>query len=351
MSKALVVSGGGSKGAYAVGVLNYLKANRPAYFSQGQFTFGSYWGTSTGALVVPLAATGDLAMLNAFYSGQQTAGLLVMHDALRLLQTGFLFNSAGLDGLIDRVFDANRFAILLAGGRQVGLAAVCLQTGELRVFSTRPLPANRPHYTTQQLTTRADLIDAIRASVHQPFFFQPVRFRSDAGPQPRHYVDGGVREYAPIQAALDAGATDVVAVLLSPAEPEAAPGLNPSNLIGVLERTIDIFTNDVGLNDVRVPDLLSRGAAYVQALRGRLSAAGLSPAQISAVLDPGNPFAGRPASQIHIIRPQTPLGGGPGGLRFEPAEMQAMVRRGEADAAAYFQRVDQNSGVPPDVLV
>ena len=63
MKKALVISGGGCKGAYAVGVLQFLKDHRPEFFSGGRFTFESYFGTSTGALIVPLASTGDLALL------------------------------------------------------------------------------------------------------------------------------------------------------------------------------------------------------------------------------------------------------------------------------------------------
>ncbi|MBO0935999.1 patatin-like phospholipase family protein [Fibrella sp. HMF5335] len=352
MKKALVISGGGCKGAYAVGVLKFIR-NRPEFFKNGQFLFDVYLGTSTGALIVPLASVGDMNVLINFYSGTATANLLATHDAAALFRTGCLFNSFKLDQLIDTVYDAPRFGRIVTPEKQVGVSAVCLQTGELRLFTTQPLAARLPHYTTQTIASRNDLVDAILASTHQPFFLEPVRIRSAPVAPARHYVDGGVREYAAIQVALDAGADEVLAVLLSPETPEAADSLKPNDLIGVLQRTIDIFSEDVSLNDVRVPDILSRGANYVLAVRQAMVTAGLPTAQIDKLLNPPrqpNPFANRLASRIHIIRPKLPLGGGPGGLRFDPVEMQGMMAKGEVDAAAYFNQLDANGGVPPVVL-
>ena len=50
MSRALVISGGGSKGAFVVGVLKRLFAEYPA------LDFDIYVGTSTGSLMSPLVA-------------------------------------------------------------------------------------------------------------------------------------------------------------------------------------------------------------------------------------------------------------------------------------------------------
>ncbi|GAB4024664.1 patatin-like phospholipase family protein [Spirosoma koreense] len=354
MKKALVISGGGCKGAYAVGVLKYIKEHkRPEFFWAGQFSFSIYMGTSTGALIVPLAALGDLELLIQFYTGSTTDNLLVTHDALSLLQSGCLFNSLGLDSLIDNVFDTTRFNSIRSASHQIGLSSVCLQTGESFIFTTQPLAARPPVYTTRTITSRNDLVDAILGSSHQPFFLEPVRIRSDPPAPARHFVDGGVREYAAIQVALDAGADEVLAILLSPEVPEADESTNPNDLIGVLQRTIDIFSDDVNLNDVRVPDILSRGTNYFLAVRDGMVAAGIPAATIETILDPPqqpNPFADRIASHLHIIRPKTPLGGGPGGLRFDPDEMKGMLARGEADAAAYFGQLDANGGIPPVVL-
>lgn len=352
MKKALVISGGGCKGAYAVGVLNFLKS-RPDSFANNRFSFDIYFGTSTGALIVPLASIGDMDQLVKFYQPASAPNLVVMQDAMGLFGTGHLFNSFNLDTLVDTVFNTDRFNQIIGSGKQVGFSAVCLQTGELRMFNTQPLAAKPPHYTTQRIGSRNDFVDAILASAHQPFFFNPVKIRSAPADPPRHYVDGGVREYAAIQVALDAGAEEILAILLSPETPNSMNDLKSTDLISVLQRTIDIFSDDVNLNDVRVPDLVSRGTDYFLAVREAMVAAGLPSSQINTILAPpghSNPFQGLSASRIHIIRPRLPLGGGPGGLRFDPIEMKSMFARGEADAKSYFSELDANQGVPPVVL-
>ena len=64
--KALVVSGGGCKGAFAVGVIKRLAQEFP------EIEFDIYIGTSTGSLIVPLAAAGDLTLLEKLYTSVHT---------------------------------------------------------------------------------------------------------------------------------------------------------------------------------------------------------------------------------------------------------------------------------------
>ncbi len=52
---ALVISGGGSKGAFAGGVAEYLMVDM-------QKTYDLFVGTSTGSLLAPLLAVGDLGL-------------------------------------------------------------------------------------------------------------------------------------------------------------------------------------------------------------------------------------------------------------------------------------------------
>lgn len=59
--RALVISGGGSKGAYAGGVAHYLIRER-------QTKYDLFLGTSTGSLLLPHLATGDLNKLFKIYT-------------------------------------------------------------------------------------------------------------------------------------------------------------------------------------------------------------------------------------------------------------------------------------------
>jgi len=58
--KALVVSSGGSKGAYAGGIIEYLSKEKD---------WDLFIGSSTGSLIVPLVAVNDIESLKEYYTG------------------------------------------------------------------------------------------------------------------------------------------------------------------------------------------------------------------------------------------------------------------------------------------
>ena len=62
MKKALVISGGGSKGAFAGGVAEYL-------LKEKKNTYDIFLGTSTGSLMVSHLALGEIDALKTIYTG------------------------------------------------------------------------------------------------------------------------------------------------------------------------------------------------------------------------------------------------------------------------------------------
>jgi predicted acylesterase/phospholipase RssA len=104
---------------------------------------------------------------------------------------------------------------------------------------------------------QTDLPTAVLASASIPTYFPPVRLALGD-----HYVDGGVRETVPIQAALDAGATEVYAICASGTgvKPDVAftsPAYDRPRSIGLdarlvtlLSRTVDLFLDEVLVNDL-----------------------------------------------------------------------------------------------------
>ena len=82
--RVLITSGGGAKGAFTVGVLNYLK-------NEKQIThFDLISGTSTGALIASLASVGKIDELKEVYLNTTNANIL---EPLNLFDTVISGNS------------------------------------------------------------------------------------------------------------------------------------------------------------------------------------------------------------------------------------------------------------------
>jgi hypothetical protein len=53
-----------------------------------------------------------------------------------------------------------------------------------------------------------------------------------------------------------------------------------------------------------------------------------------------NPYEDKIPLKLFTIRPNDPLGGGPGGLTFDPDEMKGMVQNGELQAGDFIASLD-----------
>lgn len=313
-----------------MGALTYIHTNvRPID------QFDVYCGTSTGSLIVPLAAIGELALLQKIYTTTKQADVLNLGGILNLATQVSLHDATPLKRLIETNMTGDRFARLKASGKGLFLAAVCLQTERLVYFSLQP-SRRTDAYDVVQLQTLTDIQRAMLASSCQPVFMQPVEWRPGAQPV-RQYADGGVRELTPLQAAVDQGAETIIAITNSLAN---TPDDNRllTTAIAMLERTIDLFSEDVSDNDYRLATVAQQTNTYLNRVRAQLRAQGVSQSAIDlAFAQPGNPVASTPVKQIVAVRPDDKLTeGGPGGLIFDPVAMQQMFRKGQVAAQKAF---------------
>ena len=329
--RALVISGGGSKGAFAVGVLKNLLDKFPA------LDFDIIVGTSTGSLIAPLAALGKIDLLEQLYK-TQTADSIVLQKRLgERLGDVSIFDANPLWNLVLHYFNDQCYTDVLATNKKIFLTTTCLQTGELTVFTTAQNPFQPEHYEVKTLTHADHFRKAVMASACQPVFMQPIKVNKNVPGEANpnfQFVDGGVREYAGIQMAIDNGATEIFTILLSP------PGKDTdakelTDLFSILRRAIDIFTDDVGKNDLIIPKLYNDALVYIDAVKKKMTTAGISATQVKEYFEVSgleNPFEDKTALKMYIIRPAEPLGGGPGGLTFDPVAMQEMINKGQAAA-------------------
>jgi len=335
MQNALVISGGGAKGAFAVGVIQKLLAEFPI------LNFDIVVGTSTGSLIAPLAIAGEYDLLRQLYTTVKTEDIIVKDNIGNRLGMDCIFEAGPLWNLMKKYYTDDLISRIMGGSQKLFLTTTCLQTGELVVFTNDAAAKDGRYYKVKLIKDAMHFRRAVMASACQPVFMPPILVNKDLTGDPERtfqYVDGGVREYAGINMAIDNGATNIFTILLSP---EGADHFEKpyEKLFGILQRTIDIFTVDVGKNDLLIPAIYNDALKYIDAVKKKMSMEGVSQAQIDNFFNiqgKENPFAGKKPLKIFIIRPSTPLGGGPGGLVFDPAEMKIMVSNGVMAAGTFI---------------
>jgi NTE family protein len=321
---ALVISGGGSKGAFAVGVVKYI-------FENTDIKFDMVCGTSTGALMTPLVATKELPLMEQIYTTKSTPDIVdTTRVGKRFLNgSNSIFDGTPLVRLAQETYTQARYNKILQSGVDIFINTVCLQTQKVVVFSNKDMPLAGQEYDVIKITDKDELIRAIIASASQPFFMSPIEINTPNNLL-RQYVDGGLREYLSIQLAIDNGATEIYAVALSPKDYVSVE--KPlTDLIEILKTSVDIFSTDVGVSDIRIPQLYE--------VKAKMKDSGMTDTQIESLFNTNgdNPFQNKKHINIHIIRPVLKLKGGMGGLEFVPADMMEMKINGETTAKKYFE--------------
>ncbi|RYF91505.1 MAG: patatin-like phospholipase family protein, partial [Chitinophagaceae bacterium] len=313
MKRALVISGGGSKGAFAVGVIRRLRREYPA------LDFDVYVGTSTGSLIAPLAAMGAYDLLEELYSTVKTSDIIKKGNLGDRLNQHSVFDANPLWNLIEQYYNDANYKVLQDSGKKIYLTTTCLQTSELVVFTNDANPYTSQHYEVRSLINADHFRKAVMASACQPVFMPPIKVNLKVpGEAHPHYqfVDGGVREYAGIQMAIDNGAVEIFTILLSTGQ-KVVVDTEYKTIFPILQQTIDIFTEDVGKNDLIVPGQYNEALQYIDAVKRKMKRAGLDDATINEyfkVRGDGNPFENKQPLKLFNFRPAKPLGGGPGGL-------------------------------------
>lgn len=312
MKNALVISGGGAKGAFAVGALEHLR-------SQG-IAFDLVAGTSTGALIAPLVATDEVPLLRYIYTSVRNEDIILARDVISILTHDAIYDTNPLWSLINSFVNRERYDKILKSKIEVFLATVNLQTGGVEQWN---------QHTSGPSGTALDLKSfqrAMMASASMPVLMPPIQIL-EGGQQ---HVDGGVREIAPLKVAIDQGATDIYAILLSP-ETHEPKSDRYVFIVKTLLRSIDLFTQEIVANDVATALLYNQAIRYHAGLRAKAEKL-LTKKQVKALFDdPKNPdpFAGKRLLNLYVIRPNDDL---PiDSLQFSPVAMsQIMGLGGEA---------------------
>ncbi len=219
---ALVLSGGGAKGAFQAAAERYAREVK-----------GYRWdiiaGVSVGALnggMLAMLKYSELWDLWATISNRKVfTGRMDDWYAVWRILTGHksILGNGPLKKIIEREFDPELVRVDLRIG------AVSLLTGNYSSFGSTD-----PHFK-----------DAVLASTAMPAVWAPVDVPPH-GPM----VDGGVRNVSPLGDVLDDNPDEVVIINCSPRKPEVVEQA-PGKLISIARRSLDIAVNEIFVGDVR----------------------------------------------------------------------------------------------------
>lgn len=327
MRTALVISGGGAKGAFAVGVLKYLFNN---YRKDGWFAI--IGGTSTGALIAPLAALMGgpeqmakeaMATLEDIYTSVSTTDILERQGVFELLnRQDCLYESDPLNGLIHRHLRPEWFAWLK--GPEAPYCYVVYtnyQSGQKVTISPKDAGVDRERF-----------IKGMMASASVPVIMEATIIDEDV------CYDGGVRDLLPFSDAIDQGAEKIVPIFLDPEEfPVTRSRFR--RLDKVLLRTLQILVDEAGRNDLQMAELIN---IAVQAKEELLVAFADDPAKQRRLLEVFSRHQRlfgpekRLISIVKGLRPDLPLT--EDSLTFDPVKMRSWVDLGEQKARQVIQQ-------------
>jgi predicted patatin/cPLA2 family phospholipase len=242
--RALVISGGGAKGAWAGGLVQQMMEERG-------YDWDMYFGSSTGSLLITLIPLHEMDRLKEAYTSVSNDSIFTVNPfnkkgKIRVLNAvcrairgkTSLGESGGLDKLVREMFTEKDFELVKKAGRLVV-----------------PCASN---YTTNGITyapnTEVDYEEYIRFTVASTSVPLAMDFVKIGG---RCYLDGGVIVHVPIQKAIDEGADEVDVVVLRPEALDTEPW-KANNMFDVLMRTIDIMQEQISQTNVLVGQLKAK---------------------------------------------------------------------------------------------
>ncbi len=319
---AVVLSGGGAKGAFQVGVLDELITIK-------RVKIDIFCGVSTGAIQALAGAMNDMpGLLNQWLTikgngdifKKRTFGVLE-----GLLGADSLYDAGPIKAKINAYADPAR---LKSARRILRIGVVSLATGQYTDIDEK----------------NPNIGDWVYASCAQPPFFQPLKTK-DANGVTEQWVDGGVRNVTPLSSAMALRPRAVLVVLASPPAPVPAPGKTYDNLVDIALRSAGIQGSEVSANDTGNAMLINDLIAAREMQFRRLLGLGLTTVQATTAMMPIDMQLARYRfAPVRIMAPDTGFDAADT-LEFKPAKIKAAIDAGRAAVNAQWPSLKMFLGV------
>ena len=238
--KALVLGGGSMKGAFQVGAIQSVLENG--------FEPDMVYGISVGALNATFLAneTGrqfdEEGKITWPVAGRKLLEFWVKNitqpQDISTLRSRVMLGMNTLMSRFDGLVDPAPLHLLIRKNVRdkhlkhtpvkIKVGAVNVQSGEIKYVTPQ-----EPHF-----------LDFVRASSSIPMLMPAIEIGHEM------YLDGGLREVAPIRQAIADGATEIVVIACHSPHLYQPEGMNPRNLITLVERVRDITVNEYANSNI-----------------------------------------------------------------------------------------------------
>lgn len=178
--RALVLSGGGARGAFQVGVIQALVSKGIGWDVIAGVSVGAINGAFLAQYPKTSIPTNDLANFWLNITGNKSIYKEWPLWKLQSLWTGSLYNTAPLRELLKKRLDTEA---LKKSNVKLSVGAVALETGEYKSIGID---------SVLKQSSPSTVIDWIMASAAFPVAFPPIKIDG------LNWVDGGVRDITPI---------------------------------------------------------------------------------------------------------------------------------------------------------
>jgi len=246
--RALVISGGGSKGAFAGGVAQFL-------LEEEKNKYDVFIGTSTGSLLVCHLALNKIEKIKKVYTSVNQNSIfnrcpfIIKNkngiDTIRINHFNVLINffrgsktfgeSYNLRKLIRRTITESDFLELKEGPKNI-------------IITVTNLSSNEVEYKSIKDSNYDDFCDWIWISCNYvPFMSLVTKNNSE-------YGDGGFTSLVPIQEAINIGATEIDVIILE-TEVHISPKFTGKNPFSLMVNLFGTLLDQVKKNDIKIGKL------------------------------------------------------------------------------------------------
>jgi NTE family protein len=246
--RALVISGGGSKGAFAGGVAQYLLQNKG-------HTYDLFIGTSTGSLLIPHLALGNIEKLYSIYTNVSMNEVFDINPFIIKSKKGIKFVTINHFNVIrqylrgKRTFGESRnLQKFIKNNLSVSEFKYLQSLTTDVIITVTNISKNEAEYKSIKQCTYDEFCDWIWISSNYIPFMSLVRKNGC------EYGDGGFSSLVPIREAIHRGATEIDVIILETeiTLTKTILGKNPFSLM------IDLFLfslDQLGKHDVSIGKL------------------------------------------------------------------------------------------------